>query len=47
MKFPMSAYQLIVHTLGVASPIGASKGKRQMLRIHYLGAESELNMIPL
>ncbi|KAK0466135.1 uncharacterized protein EV420DRAFT_1510022, partial [Desarmillaria tabescens] len=38
MSFPLSAYWLIVHCL---------KGKRVQLRIHAIGAEVELNYLPL
>ncbi|SJL13376.1 uncharacterized protein ARMOST_16818 [Armillaria ostoyae] len=47
MSFPLSAYWLIVHCLKVTGPSAGSAGKRIPLRIHAIGAEVELNYLPL
>ncbi|KAK0481346.1 hypothetical protein IW261DRAFT_1470377 [Armillaria novae-zelandiae] len=47
MSFPLSAYWLIVHCLKVAGPSAGRAGNRIPLRIHMIGAEVELNYLPL
>ncbi|KIJ68239.1 hypothetical protein HYDPIDRAFT_81640 [Hydnomerulius pinastri MD-312] len=47
MHYPLSVYQLLVHILHVTSPTRNTPENRQALNVHYLGAEVELNMIPL
>ncbi|KAG7451973.1 uncharacterized protein BT62DRAFT_959913 [Guyanagaster necrorhizus] len=47
MSFPLSAYWLIVHCLEVTGPSAGSTGKRVPLLIHAIGAEVELNYLPL
>ncbi|KAJ7639139.1 hypothetical protein FB45DRAFT_904826 [Roridomyces roridus] len=48
MDFPMSVYWLLVHTLQVADPkAGSPDGPRVQLKVHYVGAETELNFLPL
>ncbi|KIP03311.1 hypothetical protein PHLGIDRAFT_77815 [Phlebiopsis gigantea 11061_1 CR5-6] len=47
MSFPMSVYHLIVERLKITSPAAASAGKREQLNILLLGAEVELNFVPL
>ncbi|KAJ7094487.1 hypothetical protein B0H15DRAFT_798694 [Mycena belliarum] len=48
MHFPMSVYWLLVDTLNVADPkAGSADGPRIKLNIQYIGAEVELNLIPL
>ena len=47
MHYPLTVYHLLVNVLKVTSPSRGSSGSRQMLGIHYLGAEVELNMLPL
>jgi len=47
MHYPLTVYHLLVNVLKVTSPSRGSSGSRQILGIHYLGAEVELNMLPL
>lgn len=47
MSFPMSMYQLITHALKLTSPDAASPNHRKSLNICLLGAEIELNFVPL
>ncbi|KAF9229504.1 hypothetical protein BS17DRAFT_771549 [Gyrodon lividus] len=47
MHYPLTVYQLLVHVLNITSPTRNSPEHRQILNVHYLGAESELNMLPL
>ncbi|KAG8219968.1 hypothetical protein J3R82DRAFT_973 [Butyriboletus roseoflavus] len=47
MHYPLTVYQLLVNVLNVTSPSCGSSEHRQTLNIHYLGAEVELNMLPL
>ncbi|KAF8845258.1 hypothetical protein BDN67DRAFT_443877 [Paxillus ammoniavirescens] len=47
MHYPLTVYQLLVHVLHVTSPTRNSPEHRQTLNVHYLGAEVELNMLPL
>lgn len=47
MHYPMSVYQLLVHILKVADPKAGSRNDRIPLNVQYLGAEVELNFIPL
>ncbi|KAH7915348.1 hypothetical protein BJ138DRAFT_998114 [Hygrophoropsis aurantiaca] len=47
MHYPLTVYQLLVHVLGVTSPTRNSARSRQTLNVHYLGAEVELNTLPL
>ncbi|KAJ7490266.1 hypothetical protein B0H11DRAFT_1719369 [Mycena galericulata] len=48
MHYPMSIYWLLVDTLGVADPkAGSPDGPRVQLNVHYIGAEVELNFLPL
>lgn len=47
MHYPLSVYQLLVHVLQVTGPRRNSPESRQALDVHYLGAEVELNMLPL
>lgn len=44
MDAPLSTYHLLVDILKVADTSGA---KRQVLEVHYLGVETELNYLPL
>lgn len=47
MNYPLSVYQLLVRVLNVINPEDGSSDVRQKLVIHYLGAESELNFLPM
>lgn len=47
MHYPLSVYQLLVHVLHVTGPNRNSPENRQALNVHYVGAEVELNMLPL
>lgn len=47
MDFPLSVYQLLVKCLEVTSPNTGSPNKRVPLHVQIIGAEVELNMIPL
>lgn len=47
MHYPLSVYHLLVSVLNATSPSRGSAEYRQTLNIHYLGAEVELNMLPL
>lgn len=47
MHYPLTVYHLLVNVLNVASPSGGSPEHRRTLDVHYLGAEVELNMLPL
>lgn len=47
MSFPLSVYHLLVNTLQVASPTSARPNERRSLTVYLLGAEVELNFIPL
>ncbi|EJD42597.1 hypothetical protein AURDEDRAFT_105338 [Auricularia subglabra TFB-10046 SS5] len=47
MDFPLSVYRLLTHCLRVTDADAGSKDKRIPVTIHYLGAEVELNFIPL
>jgi hypothetical protein len=46
MDYPLSVYYLLVDTLGVVD-LDGTPTKRQTLKIHYIGAEVELNFLPL
>jgi hypothetical protein len=46
MDFPMSVYHLLSDILNVIDPSSNSQN-RQKLEVHYLGAEVELNFLPL
>jgi hypothetical protein len=47
MAEPLSVYQLLVRSLQVTKPHAASLEKRKSLLVHLIGAETELNHIPL
>ncbi|KZV69147.1 hypothetical protein PENSPDRAFT_686635 [Peniophora sp. CONT] len=47
MDYPLSAYRLITHTLGLTTSTAGDAIKRVPLNIHVLGAEVELNFLPL
>jgi len=47
MNYPLTVYHLLVNVLKVASPSRGSSESRQTLDVHYLGAEVELNMLPI
>lgn len=47
MHFVMSTFWLLTRSLGVTRVDSGAKDKRVSLTIHYLGAEIELNFIPL
>ncbi|KAK7043322.1 zinc finger MYND domain-containing protein 15 [Favolaschia claudopus] len=47
MSFPLTVYRLLVHCLEVTSPAHASPNKCRPLSIHLLGAEVELNYLPI
>ncbi|KAH0838464.1 hypothetical protein J3R83DRAFT_6776 [Lanmaoa asiatica] len=47
MHYPLTVYHLLVNVLNVTSPSRGSSECQQTLNIHYLGAEVELNMLPL
>ncbi|KAG5647149.1 hypothetical protein DXG03_001104 [Asterophora parasitica] len=47
LAFPMSVYQLVVHCLEVTSSKAGQANKRIPLHIHLVGAEIELNYLPL
>lgn len=47
MAAPLSVYQMLVHCLEVTSPSAGSDDKRISLTVHLVGAEVELNYIPL
>lgn len=46
MDFPLSVYYLITSVLDLVDP-SSSPTDRQKLTLHYLGAEVELNFLPL
>ncbi|TFK73086.1 hypothetical protein BDN72DRAFT_762426 [Pluteus cervinus] len=46
MSYPLSIYHLLVNVLKIVDP-KRSSSYRQPLHVHYLGAESELNFIPI
>ena len=46
MDYPLSVYHLLVDVLKVVD-IERSTGKQQTLLVHYLGAEVEINFLPL
>ncbi|KAG2146546.1 uncharacterized protein EDB93DRAFT_1104316 [Suillus bovinus] len=47
LHYPLTVYQLLVNVLQVAGPKRNSSESRQALNVHYIGAEVELNMLPL
>ncbi|KZW03620.1 hypothetical protein EXIGLDRAFT_664199 [Exidia glandulosa HHB12029] len=47
MDFPMSVHEILVRCLQVTNRKAGSASKRVSLTVHYLGAEVELNFIPL
>jgi len=47
MHYPLSVYWLVTHVLCVTPTSGGSVSARERLCIHYLGAEVELNFIPI
>jgi hypothetical protein len=48
LNYPMSIYWLLVDTLRVADPkAGSPNGPRMELNVQYIGAEGELNFLPL
>ncbi|KAG1801405.1 uncharacterized protein HD556DRAFT_1438436 [Suillus plorans] len=47
LHYPLTVYQLLVNVLQVAGPKRSSSESRQALNVHYIGAEVELNMLPL
>ena len=46
MHYPLSVYHILMDVLHFAKPRSIS-GERQALQIHYIGAEKELNFLPL
>ncbi|VDB83309.1 unnamed protein product [Peniophora sp. CBMAI 1063] len=47
MDYPLSAYWLLTHTLGLTNALSGAPEKRIPLSVHVLGVEVELNFIPL
>lgn len=47
MDYPMSVYQMVVNCLEITSPNAGQIDKRVALNLHLLGAEVELNFLPL
>lgn len=47
MDYPLSVYQLITRTLGLTRPEDGRPDKRIKLCVHLIGAEVELNYLPL
>jgi hypothetical protein len=47
LHYPLTVYQLLVNVLHVTGPKRNSATSRQALHVHYIGAEVELNMLPL
>jgi hypothetical protein len=47
LHYPLTVYQLLVNVLHVTGPTRNSSESRQALNVHYIGAEVELNMLPL
>jgi hypothetical protein len=47
MHFPLTVYWLLVDTLKVTSPQAGSTEERKSLVVHYIGAETELNFLPM
>ena len=47
MDYRLSAYWLITHTLGLTDCTAGTVDKRVPLDVHVLGAEVELNFLPL
>jgi hypothetical protein len=47
MHYPLTVYQLLVHTLKLTSPQAGSAEDRKSLVVHYIGAEIELNFLPM
>lgn len=47
LHYPLTVYQMLVHVLKVADPKAGTASSRRDIRLHYLGAEIELNFIPL
>ncbi|KAG1867854.1 hypothetical protein DFJ58DRAFT_714335 [Suillus subalutaceus] len=47
LHYPLTVYQLLVNVLQVTGPKRNSLESRQALNVHYIGAEVELNMLPL
>lgn len=47
MDYPLSAYWLITHTLGLTTATAGHSDRRIPLNVHVLGAEVELNFLPL
>jgi hypothetical protein len=46
MDYPMSVYHLLVDILKVVD-VGSAPNERKTLDVHYIGAEVELNFLPL
>ncbi|VDB92035.1 unnamed protein product [Peniophora sp. CBMAI 1063] len=47
MDYPLTAYHLLTHTLSLTSTTAGSATGRISLNVHMLGAEIELNFMPL
>ena len=47
MSYPLSVYQMVVNCLELTSPNAGQANKRVALDLHLLGAEVELNFLPL
>ncbi|KAJ7731620.1 hypothetical protein B0H16DRAFT_1893288 [Mycena metata] len=47
MHYPLSIYRILTHTLGVTTVRASKSQKRVPLTVHYIGAEIELNFIPI
>jgi hypothetical protein len=47
LHYPLTVYHLLVNVLHVTGPKRNSAASRQALHVHYIGAEVELNMLPL
>ncbi|KAF7329095.1 Zinc finger MYND domain-containing protein 15 [Mycena kentingensis (nom. inval.)] len=47
MHYPLTVYWMLVHSLGVAGHAIPSSKTRTKLTIHYIGAEIELNFLPI
>ncbi|KAJ7167900.1 hypothetical protein C8R46DRAFT_258388 [Mycena filopes] len=47
MHYPLTVYRMLTHTLGITAAGPSKSSKRVSLTVHYIGAEIELNFIPL
>ncbi|EEB91563.1 hypothetical protein MPER_10055 [Moniliophthora perniciosa FA553] len=47
MDYPLTVYHMLVQCLEVTSPTEGTRSTRKSLLVHFVGAEKELNFVPI